>query len=63
MEIIKAKYHKDVTGTGKNTSIIVTTSNTSETHSISVPIKNGNAGYQEILEWAKIDGNNIEAAD
>ena len=43
MEIIKAKYHKDATGTGKNTSIIVTTPETSETHTISVPIKEGNA--------------------
>ena len=62
MEIIKAKYHKDATGTGKNTSIIVTTPETSETHTISVPIKEGNADYQKILEWVAA-GNTIEASD
>jgi hypothetical protein len=62
MKIIKAKYHKDVTGTGQNTSIIVTTPETSETHTISVPIKEGNADYQKIQEWVAA-GNTIEEAD
>jgi len=28
-----------------------------------VPLKTGNTHYQQILEWEKIDGNNIEDAD
>ena len=28
-----------------------------------VPLKEDNADYQNILEWEKIDGNTIEAAD
>jgi hypothetical protein len=29
----------------------------------SVPLDHANTDYQAILEWAKIDGNAIEAAD
>lgn len=28
-----------------------------------VPLKTENTHYQQILEWEKIDGNNIEDAD
>ena len=63
MKILSAKYYKDVTGTGKVVGISVTTPETSATHMVSVPIAEDNSDYQEILEWAKIDGNNIEAAD
>ena len=28
-----------------------------------VPVNNKNTDYQNILEWEKIDGNNIEEAD
>ena len=28
-----------------------------------VPLKEDNTDYQNILEWEKIDGNNIEEAD
>ena len=30
---------------------------------LSVPINSANVDYQDILEWAAIDGNNIEEAD
>ena len=30
---------------------------------LSVPLDPANTDYQEILEWAKIDGNTIEDAD
>ena len=30
---------------------------------LSVPINSANTDYQNILEWEKIDGNNIEDAD
>ena len=30
---------------------------------LSVPLDPANTDYQEILEWAKIDGNTIEEAD
>jgi len=30
---------------------------------LSVPLDPANTDYQAILEWAKIDGNAIEAAD
>jgi hypothetical protein len=30
---------------------------------ISIPLDPNNRHYQEILEWAKIDGNTIEEAD
>ena len=63
MKILSAKYYKDATGTGKVVGISVTTPETSATHMVSVPISNDNSEYQEILEWAKIDGNDIEAAD
>tara|TARA_R100001015_G_C4601812_1_gene156762 strand:- start:30 stop:221 length:192 start_codon:yes stop_codon:yes gene_type:complete len=63
MKILSAKYYKDATGTGQVVGIKVTTPETSATHMVSVPIAERNSDYQEILEWAKIDGNNIEAAD
>jgi len=28
-----------------------------------VPLKEQNTDYQKVLEWEKIDGNNIEEAD
>tara|TARA_R100000988_G_C3897543_1_gene115870 strand:- start:27 stop:224 length:198 start_codon:yes stop_codon:yes gene_type:complete len=30
---------------------------------LSVPINSANVDYQDILEWAAIDGNTIEEAD
>ena len=63
MKILSAKYYKDATGTGKEVGISVTNPETSAPHMVSDPISNDNSDYQEILEWAKIDGNDIEAAD
>jgi hypothetical protein len=30
---------------------------------MSIPMKEVNTDYKELLEWAAIDGNNIEEAD
>ena len=52
------KYYKD-----PRTGEIAGIKYSPEGFTISVPINEDNSDYQEILEWAKIDGNNIEAAD
>ena len=59
MNIKSAKY---VTSsiTNENGSILVTFND--DTYA-SVPLVVGNRHYDAILEWAKIDGNTIEAAD
>ena len=55
--IKKAKYTKAF---DENVSVIVTDNDNKEHF---VPIANGNTDYQDVLEWEKIDGNNIEEAD
>tara|TARA_R110000822_G_scaffold266643_1_gene390413 strand:+ start:365 stop:535 length:171 start_codon:yes stop_codon:yes gene_type:complete len=56
MNIKSAKY---MTDNGENCSISVVI----EDKKYSVPLDTTNRHYQEILEWAKIDGNIIEDAD
>ena len=58
MNIKSAKYNEFEES---NVSILVTLNVTNEI--LSVPINTDNTDYQAILEWAKIDGNSIEAAD
>ena len=56
--ITNAKYNKDII-TDANCSISCVLNG----QHISVPLDRANTDYQAILEWAKIDGNAIEAAD
>ena len=56
MNISNAKY---VAINDENDSITVTI----DGKAMSVPLDPNNRHYQAILEWAKIDGNSIEAAD
>ena len=57
------KYQQFINGT--NDSVIVTYPPDSDGKSktMCVPMNNDNTDYQDILEWAAIDGNNIEEAD
>ena len=57
MNITSAKYEKDIQ---ENTSSITAVIN-GET--ISVPLDPANRHYAAILEWAKEDGNEIQAAE
>ena len=59
MDIKSAKYITSSV-TNQNGSILVTFND--DTYA-SVPLVVGNRHYDAILEWAKIDGNTIEAAD
>ena len=59
MDIKSAKYITSSV-TNQNGSILVTFND--DTYA-SVPLVVGNRHYDAILEWAKIDGNSIEAAD
>tara|TARA_R100000988_G_C3894813_1_gene114574 strand:- start:1 stop:171 length:171 start_codon:yes stop_codon:yes gene_type:complete len=56
MNITSAKYK---TSNKENDSIIVV----ADGQTLYVPIAPGNRHYQAVLEWAAIDGNNIEEAD
>ena len=59
MNIKSAKYIASWR-TGDNDSVTVTQQDDSL---LSIPMAADNTDYQEILEWAKIDGNSIEDAD
>jgi len=58
MAIENAKYIKDNI-TGKVNVINCTW----DGKGLSIPMNEGNRHYQAILEWAKIDGNEIQAAE
>ena len=58
MNITSAKYIKNII-TNVNDNIKATI----DDKEISVPLDPDNRHYQAILEWVKIDGNSIEAAD
>ena len=60
MNITSAKYYKNpVSGSDVNSGIRAVIDGIT----MFVPITTDNRHYQAILEWAKIDGNAIEAAD
>jgi hypothetical protein len=60
MNITSAKYYKNpVSGSDVNSGIRAVIDGIT----MFVPITTDNRHYQAILEWAKIDGNTIEAAD
>ena len=59
MNIKSAKYIASWR-TGDNDSVTVTQQDDTL---LSVPLDSANTEYQAILEWEKIDGNAIEAAD
>ena len=59
--ITSAKYEKSKIANPNNENTSITAVISGETWS--VPISSNNRHYQAILEWAKIDGNSIEAAD
>ena len=59
MNIKSAKYVKHYR-VDSNDSITITQQDDTL---LSVPLDPANTEYQAILEWAKIDGNAIEAAD
>ena len=58
MNITQAQYYADAVS-NQNMSIQATI----DEQVLSVPLDPANRHYQAILEWAKIDGNSIEAAD
>ena len=61
MKILTAKYES---GTFKENSVVRITYEGQPSNTIvNVPVNNKNTNYKEILEWAAIDGNNIEDAD
>jgi len=57
------KYQQFINGT--NDSVIVTypADSDGKSKTMCVPMNNDNTDYQDILEWAAIDGNTIEEAD
>ena len=55
MNIVSAKYLYDMEGVNK-THILVDLGNNVKK---SIPMKEDNIDYQEIQEWAAIEGNNI----
>jgi len=57
MQITNAQYHTD--DNGNNTCINCTINGTKW----SVPLDPNNSHYAAILEWAKEDGNEIQAAE
>ena len=57
MNITSAKYEKDIQ---ENTSSITAVI---DGETISVPLDPANRHYAAILEWAKEDGNEIQAAE
>ena len=57
MNITSARYEKDIQ---ENTSSIKAVI---DGDTISVPLDPNNRHYQAILEWAKEDGNEIQAAE
>ena len=59
MNIKSAKY---VTSSITNENVSILLIFNDDTYA-SVPLTVGNRHYDAILEWAKIDGNSIEAAD
>ena len=59
MNITSATYVRNIEDTG-NTDTLRAIIDDVEVH---VPLDTANRHYQAILEWAKIDGNSIEAAD
>ena len=61
MSIESAKYIKSVITNPNNENTSIKAVIGGETWS--VPLDPNNTHYQAILEWAKIDGNSIEAAD
>ena len=60
MDIDTVKKNKDPR-TNKFSSYQVTIKNSDV--QVSVPLNEESTYYQEILEWAKIDGNTIQEAD
>ena len=58
MIVTSAKHTPDFMGQPTNTVIA-----TIDGQEMSVPIDNGNRHYAAILEWAKEDGNEIQAAE
>tara|TARA_Y100000389_G_C17428972_1_gene501345 strand:- start:149 stop:352 length:204 start_codon:yes stop_codon:yes gene_type:complete len=67
MNIISAQYVKNIDG--ENTSITlflsgaINNSSDDNTRMLSVPLNPNNTDYADILEWAKEDGNEIQAAE
>ena len=59
MNITSATYVRNIEDTG-NTDTLRAIIDDVEVH---VPLDTANRHYAAILEWAKIDGNSIEAAD
>ena len=59
MNITSAAYVRNIEDTG-NTDTLRAIIDDVEVH---VPLDTANRHYQAILEWVKIDGNSIEAAD
>ena len=57
MNITSAQYTKNSENRVLGIKVVID----NQTHH--VPINEGNRHYQAIQEWAKIDGNSIEAAD
>ena len=57
MNITSAKYYADITGTN------VSINTTIDGQTMSVPLDPDNRHYAAILEWAKEDGNEIQAAE
>ena len=57
--IKSAKYIKDITGDNNSTVKIILQDDTINW----TPMANDNSDYLVVLEWAAIDGNNIEDAD
>jgi hypothetical protein len=57
MNITSAKYIKGIDG--KNSCILIVI----DEQNLSVPLDPANRHYAAILEWAKEDGNEIQAAE
>ena len=59
MNVVSAQYVKNIDG--ENTSITLLLDD--KTRMLSVPLNPNNTDYAAILEWAKEDGNEIQAAE
>ena len=57
MNITSAKYEKDIQENTSSITVVI------DGETISVPLDPNNRHYAAILEWAKEDGNEIQAAE
>lgn len=57
------KYNKGLDNKNCSIQVIYPAASDGSVRNLSVPLVEDNTDYKAVLEWAAIDGNNIEEAD